>query len=99
MREHAAGQFGQDALLSQAAYLAKLDQIVWDAEDELSELMDGQDSVVFLAPMGAHNAIAFQWWRGNSAAGRGALNLRACRSGRLGLSFWFLQLRTLSRIF
>ena len=38
--------------------------------------MDGQDSVVFLAPMGAHNPIAFQWWRGNSACGAwGALCL------------------------
>ncbi len=62
-REHAAGQFGSDALLSQAAYQAKLDQIVWDAEDELSGLMDGQDSVVFLAPMGAHNAIAIEAWQ------------------------------------
>ena len=62
-REHAAGQFGQDALLSQAAYQAKLDQIVWDAEDDLSGLMEGQDSVVFLAPIGAHNAIAIEAWQ------------------------------------
>ena len=64
-REHAAGQFGSDALLSQAAYQAKLDQIVWDAEDELSGLMDGQDSVVFLAPMGAPMLSPLRrgrWW-------------------------------------
>ena len=62
-REHAAGQFGSDALMSQIVYQAKLAQIVWDAEDELSGLMDGQDSVVFLAPMGAHNAIAIEAWQ------------------------------------
>ena len=62
-QEHAAGQFGDDALLSQSAYQAELDQIVWDAEDDLSDEMEGQDSVVFLAPLGAHNAIAFEAWQ------------------------------------
>ena len=63
-REHAAGQFGSDALHEPGiVYQAKLDQIVWDAEDELSDLMEGQASVVFLAPMGAHNAIAIEAWQ------------------------------------
>ena len=62
-KEHAAGQFGSDALLSESAYQAKLDQIVWDAEKALRELMEGRQSVVFLAPMGAHNAIAIEAWQ------------------------------------
>ena len=62
-REHAAGQFGSDALMSQIVYQAKLDQIVWDAEDDLSDQMEGQASVVFLAPMGAHHAIAIEAWQ------------------------------------
>ncbi|MYB76494.1 MAG: hypothetical protein F4X83_05240, partial [Chloroflexi bacterium] len=62
-REHAAGQFGSDALLSASAYQAKLDQIVSEAEAALSEHMAGQESVVFVAPMGAHNAIAIEVWQ------------------------------------
>ena len=62
-REHAAGQFGDEALMSESAYQAQLDQIVWDAELSLSALMEGQESVVFLAPLGAHNAIAVEAWQ------------------------------------
>ena len=62
-REHAAGQFGSDALLSESAYQARLDQLVWDAEATLRGTVEGQESVMFLAPMGAHNAIAIEAWQ------------------------------------
>lgn len=62
-KEHAAGQFGSDALLSESAYQAKLDQLVQDAETSLSGEMTGRETVVFLAPMGAHNAIAVEVWQ------------------------------------
>ena len=62
-REHAAGQFGSTALLSESAYQARLDQLVWDAEATLSGTVEGQESVVFLAPMGAHNAITIEAWQ------------------------------------
>ena len=62
-KEHAAGQFGSDALLSESAYQAKLNQLVWDAETSLSGEMTGRETVVFLAPMGTHNAIAVEVWQ------------------------------------
>ena len=62
-REHEAGQFGADALLSQEDYEASLSKVVEDAEQTLASRIGGYDSVVFLAPMGAHNAIAVEVWQ------------------------------------
>ena len=62
-RAHTAGEFGSEPLLSESAYQAKLDQLVWDAEAALSGIVEGQEGVVFLAPMGAHNAIAIEAWQ------------------------------------
>ncbi len=61
--EHAAGQFGDEALLGSSAYQAGLDQMVADAEAALSGILEGRESVVFLAPMGAHHAIAIEAWQ------------------------------------
>ena len=62
-RAHTAGEFGGDALLSATEYQAGLDQMVADAEDALSGIVEGRESVVFLAPMGAHHAIAIEAWQ------------------------------------
>ena len=62
-RAHAAGELGSDALLSESAYLALLNQALWDVEDALSGIVEGRESVVFLAPMGAHHAIAIEAWQ------------------------------------
>ena len=62
-RAHTAGEFGSEPLLSESAYQARLDQLVWDAEATLSGTVEGQESVMFLAPMGAHNAIAIEAWQ------------------------------------
>ena len=62
-RAHTAGEFGSEALLTESAYEAVLDQTVWDAESALSSVVEGRESVVFLAPMGAYHAIAIEAWR------------------------------------
>ena len=62
-REHADGTFGSDTLMTEAEYRATLDQIVWDAESSLADAVESRQSVVFLAPMGAHNAIAVEAWQ------------------------------------
>ncbi len=62
-REHAAGQFGDDALMTASQYEATLDQKVADAVDELSRMLHLRQNVLFLAPMGAHNAISIEAWQ------------------------------------
>ena len=62
-REHADGTFGKDTLMTEAEYQAALDKIVWDAESALANAVEDKESVVFLAPMGAHNAIAVEAWQ------------------------------------
>ena len=65
-REHADGSFGpatSTPLLSEAEYQAKLDEKVWAAESSLASRIGGRESVIFLAPMGAHNAIAVEAWQ------------------------------------
>ena len=62
-REHAAGQFGDDALMTASQYQTTLDQKVADAVDELSRTIHLRQNVLFLAPMGVHNAIAVEAWQ------------------------------------
>ena len=62
-REHAAGQFGDDALMTASQYESTLNQKVADAVDELSRMIHLRQNVLFLAPMGAHNAIAVEAWQ------------------------------------
>ena len=49
--------------LSEAEYQSELEEIVWNVESSLSEILEGRESVLFLAPMGAHNAIAVEAWQ------------------------------------
>ena len=63
---HAAGEFGpatSTPLMSEAEYQAYLDRAVSEAESTLAEVLEGREAVVFLAPMGAHNAIAVEAWQ------------------------------------
>ena len=62
-RELDAGTFGNDALQTRGAYEASLQEIVTTAEQDLISAIGGQEQVVFLAPMGAHNAIAIEVWQ------------------------------------
>ena len=49
---------GNQALLGEGAYTAQDADAVAAAEAALAGMVGGRESVVFLAPMGAHNAIA-----------------------------------------
>ena len=61
--EHNAGMFGGEPLMSEGEYAAHLNRIVREAEESLGEMIGGRESVVMLAPMGAHNAIAVEAWQ------------------------------------
>ena len=63
VREHEAGSYGTDALQTRGAYEARLRAQVVAAEKTLSAEIGGRGAVVFLAPMGAHNAIGFEAWQ------------------------------------
>ena len=66
LREHTSGAFGpatSTPLMSEGEYQAHLDRIVSEAESTLIGILGDRDGVVFLAPMGAHNAIAVEAWQ------------------------------------
>ena len=62
-REHEAGTFGSDPLQTRGDYEASLQDIVVAAEEALVAEVGGKERIVFLAPMGAHHAIAFEAWQ------------------------------------
>ena len=62
-REHEAGTFGRDAIQTRGDYEASLQAKVVAAEQELAAEIGGKERIVFLAPMGAHHAIAFEAWQ------------------------------------
>ena len=63
VREHEAGTYGTDPLQTRGAYEAGLQAQVVAAEAALAAEIGGHEAVVFLAPMGAHNAIGFEAWQ------------------------------------
>ena len=63
VREHDTGTYGDAALQTRGEYEAGLQAQVVAAETALSAEMGGREAVVFLAPMGAHNAIGFEAWQ------------------------------------
>ena len=62
-RAHDAGEFPGQDLMTEGSYQAFVKQIVWDTETLVSDATSSRESVVFLAPMGAHNAIAVEAWQ------------------------------------
>ena len=60
---HTAGEFGNVALVSESEYQSAMQEAVWDVEATLSGIVEGRESVVFLAPMGAHHAITIEAWQ------------------------------------
>ena len=62
-REHEAGTYGAEALQTRGDYEASLQDIVVAAEEALAAELGGKERIVFLAPMGAHHAIAFEAWQ------------------------------------
>ena len=63
VREHDTGTYGSDALQTRGEYETSLQAQVVAAETALSAEIGGREAVVFLAPMGAHNAIGFEAWQ------------------------------------
>ena len=63
VREHDTGTYGTAALQTRGEYEAALQAQVVAAEAALSAEIGGREAVVFLAPMGAHNAIGFEAWQ------------------------------------
>ncbi len=61
--DHDAGWFGDEAVMCEGEYGTHLEDMVMEAESSLAEMIDGRESVVFLAPMGAHNPIAVEAWQ------------------------------------
>ena len=65
-RSHAAGEFGpaiSTPLMARVEYEEVLEERMWRAEAALSDIVEGHESVLFLAPMGAHYAIAVEAWQ------------------------------------
>ncbi len=62
-REHDAGRFGDEPLQTRGEYESSLLELVSITEVSLADLIGNRESVVFLAPMGAHNAIAVEAWQ------------------------------------
>ena len=63
LREHENGSFGEEALQSEGEFEEGLDKLVADAEETLNAAIAGRESIVFVAPLGAHNAIAVEAWQ------------------------------------
>ena len=62
-RAHAAGEYGTEALQTEAEYEAGREAAAWAAEEGLASLLGAREAVVFAAPLGAHNAIAVEAWQ------------------------------------
>ena len=63
LREYDTGLFGEEPPMPRGEYESLLLEIVVGAERSLAERIGGYESVMFLAPMGAHNAIAVEAWQ------------------------------------
>ena len=61
--EHEANRFGDEPLQTRGEYENWLLELVTTTEEFLTGLIGGRESVVFLAPMGAHNAISVEAWQ------------------------------------
>ena len=62
-REHDVGRFGSEPPISAGEYQAYMDTQVMEVEELLREMIGGRESVVFLAPMGAHGNVAIEAWQ------------------------------------
>ena len=60
---HELGEFGDEALLSRGEYEDEMEFRLSTTEAVLNVLFESRESVVMLAPMGAHNAIAVEAWQ------------------------------------
>ena len=63
VRGHEANDYGDETLRSKTDHLALMEDIANSAKTELGKIAANGEAVVFLAPMGAHHAIAFETWQ------------------------------------
>ena len=63
LREYASGTWDGTTPQTEKEYEDLLNAVVDEAEASLSEQIGDYEGVVFLAPMGAHNAIAVEAWQ------------------------------------
>ena len=62
-RAHAAGALGSEDKLTGTDYAPQLQNIVDVMTAQLRAALEGRESVVFLAPMGAHGNVAIEAWQ------------------------------------
>ena len=55
--------WGCGRLKTEGEYEAFLDELVWTEESALREIVEGREVIIFLAPLGAHYAIAVEVWQ------------------------------------
>ncbi len=60
---HAAGRYGPEPLKSESEYQSAMQFTVSEKEASIRNVVEGRESVVLLAPMGAHFAIAIEAWQ------------------------------------
>ena len=60
---HTAGEFGDQALMSETDYAAHLEDYAQGTARILNLILGNNETLLFLAPMGAHNAIAVEAWQ------------------------------------
>ena len=63
VRAHAAGEFGSAPLLTASQSQLSLERMIADAVSGLTDAIGRRESIVLLAPMGAHNAISVEAWQ------------------------------------
>ena len=62
-RSHEGGRYGNEPLTPPGQFEANMAQVLVALESVLIHIVGGRESVVFLAPMGAYHAIAFEAWQ------------------------------------
>ena len=63
MKAHTAGDYGDQPLITREDHQAQMLEVAATAEANIAAYAGTNESVIFLVPMGAHNAIAFEAWQ------------------------------------
>ena len=63
LKAHTAGDYGEQTLLTQEEHQAEMLDLATAAANYITGHAGTNESIIFLAPMGAHNAIAFEAWQ------------------------------------
>ena len=63
LKTHTAGDYGDQTLMTREDHQAQMSNLAATAKTNLTEYAGTNESIIFIAPMGAHNAIAFEAWQ------------------------------------